>query len=376
MGDWLDPTSVEFYTVKYHLDISLGGKASFESISVYRLDTPAGRAFDKHFGNAHQLKVWKNAKNFTQSEFEYICTRGFDIGSRGQNFSCGCVDIAIPESVRKGASPESRRRASKKNPVYNLLLCDIAPGRSIVVEDKELQDPIPEGYDTYYKNPEPLDRNNDGIFSLSEYQAVATFEGRDPSEYQHTYHIKDSSRVAPRYCVRFQFADNSSPRDLNIRQPAEFLNKATLMPLTVEQSRDMLVKRDPNVAAIGVAYAEAAAEIKNRLTSRREKEETLARLLDEVDKKVRNINMNFAECQQEIDNNHKMATQRLQHLTKRKLEGVLSIEVCPRFYVTIKRSTPYFLTPLPPPRPIYLFFFFLFLFSIMIHLKYSNLTAT
>lgn len=59
-----------------------------------------------------------------------------------------------------------------------LVFCEIAVGRSFVIDQDPSDRVLPTGYDTFYISPIVLDKNNDGEFSLQEYQAVAHFNER------------------------------------------------------------------------------------------------------------------------------------------------------------------------------------------------------
>ena len=147
--------------------------------------------FERKFGNLLKVSTWLKSSDLGfENNIENLTKRGlvFPKQSNGMKVSTGRIDLKSP--VR--AKPFD----------IQLIYCDVAVGRAFVADDKDLEDLIPMGYDSYYCPSRELDRDGDGNFGIEEYAAAAHFDGRDANEYKHTYYIKNSKQLIPRYVVR------------------------------------------------------------------------------------------------------------------------------------------------------------------------------
>jgi hypothetical protein len=119
--------------------------------------------FDKRASSLLRIPCWVVAETLPESDkLQDICKRGFKfIDKGGMLFTTGVVDIDLSMTSTQ------------------LVYCELAVGRAYV-QDAQLvaSSNIPPGYDSFYVPPHQLDRNNDGEFSIAEYQAAANFEFR------------------------------------------------------------------------------------------------------------------------------------------------------------------------------------------------------
>lgn len=180
-GQWLQKGTPEFDQVFFHLksclsnttyqnkNTSIGveshgsSELEFDSFEVWRIDNPdLAYRYERRSKNLLKLACWTMPNNELNS-IESICTNGFKFPPdvNGLEFTTGLIDLP------------TYRNSSK---TYTYIYSEIGVGRAFVCDNIEAE--IPNGFDSLYITPQPLDRNRDGKFSLSEYRTAARFEYR------------------------------------------------------------------------------------------------------------------------------------------------------------------------------------------------------
>lgn len=115
-----------------------------------------------------RVSSWVDPGNIEGGAIEDVSRDGFNFNqSGGMIFETGVLQF--PQTV-KGEFNEKV-----------LLYTEVAVGRPFVYDGNPNVHRVPKGYDSFYIPSKPLDRNNDGEFSLEEYHAAAQFDGRDPA---------------------------------------------------------------------------------------------------------------------------------------------------------------------------------------------------
>jgi hypothetical protein len=177
-GQWLQKGTPEFDQVFFYLKSCLPnipyqnniGVESYgtsdleiDTLEVWRIDNPDhAYRYERRTKNLLKLACW-TMPNTDLNSVESICTNGFRIppDASGLGFTTGLIDLP------------TYRNNSK---TYTYIYSEIGVGRAFVCDNIEAE--IPNGFDSLYITPQPLDRNRDGKFSLSEYRTAARFEYR------------------------------------------------------------------------------------------------------------------------------------------------------------------------------------------------------
>ena len=315
--------SDEYVDVKYQLYLATYGTLVFPSFDLWKIENvDASIQFERRFKDSLKVSTWlKSSELGYENNIENVTKRGIVFAKEveGMRISTGRLDL---EKVRAG---------SKKAAEYQLIYCDVAVGRALAVDQEELMESIPSGYDSYYCPEKPLDRDHDGVFSLSEYGAAAQFDGRSPSEYRHTYFVKSQKQIIPRYVIRLTVVDaasyvGASPQT-SIGEVVEFYDIETYKPVYPQEATTVRNTDFKQMVSLEKAYENAIAECENPDTVTSEKKDIIQGLLESLDAKVRSINLNYAECYEQIVQAQDAAVRELQKVTKRKLEGLLSLEI-------------------------------------------------
>lgn len=114
-----------------------------------------------------RVSAWVDPMDIEGQTVEQVSSKGFDFSqSGGMLFETGCLQL--PQTMQNEYNEKV------------LLYSEVAVGRAFVYDGNPGMRQIPDGYDSFYVPNQPLDRNNDGHFSLEEYHAAAQFDGRDP----------------------------------------------------------------------------------------------------------------------------------------------------------------------------------------------------
>lgn len=162
-GHWLNENSEEFQGLKSYLQLCLKSQA-LATLEIWKIENEQMLSkFEKKYAKMTKMQCWFDINKYCKSDnaVQDMCSKGFfGFPFPGFQFFNGVIEDNF-----------------EGNGLF--VLCDVAIGRSYVVDHDPSRHPVPEGYDSFYLVSSPLDKNNDGEFSIHEYQAAATFEGRN-----------------------------------------------------------------------------------------------------------------------------------------------------------------------------------------------------
>ncbi|RYH30175.1 hypothetical protein EON65_05980 [archaeon] len=152
------------------------------------------------------------------------------------------------------------------------------------------------------------------------------------SGYRHKYLISDPSQVHPKYILRFLLQKTRSGKiflDMDI-EDAEFVDPISLQPSGIQDTKALgassFEKRLVNVEAAYAQALEDVAKLRSDPTSAA-KTQWVGKQLGIIEDKVRDINLNYAEVSETIEQVAATAQRKLQDLVKQKLELCLSMEI-------------------------------------------------
>ena len=343
-GHWVESHTAEFDLVRYHLATACAHLGIVEKITVWKIENMELQyKYERRSSGMLRLNGWMNCEQLsTENSLELVSSRGFYFDPskvRGIEFPTGIIK-SIPE-YSHGIE-------------YCFLFYEIAVGRSYIHDRDTSQASIPPGYDSLYLSPKPLDRNKDGKFSLHEYQLAAQFDHRNSNEYSHKYFVSDMNQVSPKYIVRFRVQKvqttvenllnitNSSGLDIQFIDPitlqsglphnfggsisAMSSSRFDMSPTPRTSTLNSLEKRFLSVEKV---YQQAMEELTYYESdpSVLSKTQWLNRQLSTIEDKVREINLNYMEIMEAIDEAVSFAKEKLQQTVRGKLEMCLSMEI-------------------------------------------------
>jgi hypothetical protein len=314
-GHWLNPDSDEFDQVFHSLELSVTGMSSFKDIEVWKIETPdLVTRYERRTANYLKVGSWVLAENLgTENTMEHLCSQGWRFLEGGMEFLTG--NQYIQPNKTKG----------NKAGTTTLIYSELAVGHAYATDENPRGLHLPAGFDSFYITPKPLDRNGDGIFSVLEYQAAATFEGRRPTDYSHRYYVRDSQLVCPKYIVTFP---QKNIQGVSTKKPMKFAYFDLLSHRPIDMNSQQMTKdATKHVVSIDQAYEHVKEEVDAPDPLLIGKQEWIEKQLDKVEERVRAVNLNYAEVALELKEAYDKAMRRLEMLTKRKLETVLSVEI-------------------------------------------------
>jgi len=147
------------------------------------------------------------------------------------------------------------------------------------------------------------------------------------SEYRHTYFVKNPKQVCPKYVVKVQLVDKDAyiPSEISTSH-FEFVDAENFKPVYVHD-----IKSDENkfrqLLSPEKAYIKAKNDAKSTDQLIASKSDIIMGMLAGLDDRVRAVNINYAECHEQIIQAQKDALDELERVTRSKLEGLLSVEV-------------------------------------------------
>ena len=166
-GYWLQTSADEYTDLRHHLVSCLQGR-EVDKLEIWKIENVnTFLKFERRSSNMLTLPCWLSESSFDSTNTVHnICTKGFNckdsIGG-GIAFFHGSFDSTIIEDENVGEH------------VY--IYSDVCVGRSFVA-DPDSDKITPTGYDSLYLLHQKMDRNNDGEFSIQEYQSAASFDSR------------------------------------------------------------------------------------------------------------------------------------------------------------------------------------------------------
>ena len=333
----LEPDSEEYAAVRCTLSNSTQSFGTVSGVVIQKVDCPeVYKRFERVCRKKLKVTGWCNIHALgSENDAENISKRGFVLnkGVGGFEFRVGVVTESL---VPKLMDPHVE---------HTLLYSDIAIGRSYVNDKKLHEQTLPQGYDSFYVPPKPLDRDGDGHFDIFEYQQAASFDSRDPSEYEHKYFVKDPIQVLPKYVIKFHFlghtakplkivthkgksAEGRTPQEADESSMDEyaFFDPYAHRPVKL---RDKLTAFASQTVLVTVeeAYRQALSDFQSEDRLIEGKKQWLEGQLDVIEAKVRQVNVNYAEVVEQVEEAAAAAKKELEQLTHDKLEALLSAEI-------------------------------------------------
>eukprot|EP01032_Pedospumella_encystans_P020134 gene20134-22882_t len=350
-GYWLDHKNAEFDQIQYYLKTCLLDRGVAQNLEVWKIENTEGNyKYERKTTNMLKVACWVHSNSIEGCTLEDICTRGvrFDkTESGGMEFKTGIIEFSSELALYTS---------------YCLVYFEVAVGRSYVFDGVKTKK-LPAGYDSFYLPPFPLDRNNDGEFDLQEYQAAAHFDNRDPTRYRHRYFVKDAVQVCAKYVVRFDlgkkvpggtisFSPTGAPKmiDSGVEGEDEDLSMFDPITLTAVSKRAAQQLSSTNGGGLGSpggtvmnisgtsnnntipivqAFNQSMEDfyLKDKDPVTLSKRDWTARQLSILEDKVREVNLNYAEISEAIEQAAAKAMAKLQAITRAKLETCLSMEI-------------------------------------------------
>jgi hypothetical protein len=139
--------------------------------------------------------------------------------------------------------------------------------------------------------------------------------------------VKNSKQVCPRYVVRVQpidigsYVPNVPPANI-----VEFVDAETFKPVHVTDTKSE-ENKFRQLLSPEVAYSKAKKDACSADPLITSKNDIIMGMIAGLDERVRAINMNYADCYEQIVRAQKEAIADLERVTRSKLEGLLSVEV-------------------------------------------------
>ncbi|CEG49196.1 Predicted E3 ubiquitin ligase [Plasmopara halstedii] len=183
----LSQSSKEFERVKYLLQCSLPGYRVHENVVISDLQNPSLVAqYEQHTAGLLELDSWV-AVNDLGKDLADVHSYGFtsyDATDTNMKFTTGNLQFSAPLDQSRDAKnhPSSTRQ---------LVLCKIAVGRSLAINDeKEAKARLPIGYHSYYLHQD----------------ASGTQDQYSHRGYYHEYILTNTMQILPQYLVRFTYS--------------------------------------------------------------------------------------------------------------------------------------------------------------------------
>lgn len=308
------------------MNLCLKGKFAANT-NVWKIDNPELIVgFEKRARSMLTLSAFVDSSSLDarNSLFE-VCRRGFLFPTTGNGivFTHGNVEGDVPDD----------------GTVKDYILCKIAVGKSYILDDPKGSRVIPPGYDSLYVSS-AVDADGDGEVTAAEYEAAATHDGRPPSEYQHRYILLDPTQVLPVHVVRCtpkdaeevaNEVDEADADPSKVHDRFDFFDPILYRPVSL---RDKMTGSHSSGEAsmhklkpIGEAYDAAIEQSKKKDPKLKNTRATILQLLTQLDDKLREVNVNFASVEEKIYQTLKEALMQLQTETKKKVSGLLSLEL-------------------------------------------------
>ncbi len=174
-GYWLEKNNSEYDQIHYYLKACIMDQGEINKLEIWKIENlDLSFRYDRRTTNMLKLACWTNTNHLVNdNSVESVCNRGFSFNktlNNGLEFTNGVIEFNHAEEISVAKE-------------FAFIYSEIAVGRSFVydgdLQSRQPQPCVPAGYDSLYVPNMPLDRDNDGKFSLNEYQAAATFDNRD-----------------------------------------------------------------------------------------------------------------------------------------------------------------------------------------------------
>ena len=328
-GYWLKLDSEEANFIVNYINACLYGRGEVGKIEIWKIENSELKIrYERRGGNSLKIVALDDATALgNENSIQDVCARGFVFRSPpgGKVFTTGL----LPALSRKDYG--SNVASADSDIEYSIIYSEVAIGRSKVCDEAEITLPVPPGYDSFYISQKPLDRNQDGEFSLLEYKQAANFDNRSASEYCHRYMVKDPNQILPKYIIHFTLVSAQGnkvivPEGINESElEYDFFDPNAYKPISNKDRKGLSGSKQ--FVTIQSAYEQALIDMQLQDPLLSGKIDWMEKQLDLVDEKVRLITLNYAEIQEAISEAAKKATAKLQLYTRQKLETLLSTEV-------------------------------------------------
>ena len=259
------------------------------------------------------------------------------VDGRGMSFHHGNIKLdSSTETFRMSSAPEST--SGKQQHFY--IFSDVGIGRPYLIDQDKRADESyrvkPEGYDSLYLSKAQIDKDGDGFISAEEYDAAT--QEKDPALYEHEYIVTDPSQVLPRYVVRFAAdveseAESSGDKNdpLKVYDRYDFFDPVLYKPVSLRDkmvgSHSMGEAATHKLVNLGDAYNAAISEAKKSDPVVQAKRLGIMEELNKIDTKLRAINMNFAQVEEDLYGILKKSLTKLKDEVSCKTKVLLSTEL-------------------------------------------------
>lgn len=314
----LDMESDEYQQVRHLLLACLVGKGEVGRVDISKIENQQlSMRYERKSKGLLKMSCLTNVTldklSAENKDVARVCREGFDFRrDGGMEFATGVLSSVKPSSPSSLAPEE-----------YTIIVSEVAVGRSLIAEDKNVATlALPPEYNSFYVPPKPLDRNGDGVFDYEEFQLAASFDGREPVEYQHRYYVKDAGQVLPKYTVQFSFAHRAVP--LPPAPQHEYFDPVLYRPLTLAEYRKTTGRQ---LQTLDEAYAQAKKDYEKPDALVKGRRDWIEQQLGELERREQLINLNFGHVQEELDETRDRCQTELRALSRSKYEALLAVEV-------------------------------------------------
>ena len=176
-GYWLEKNNSEYDQVHYYLKACVMDQGEITKLEIWKIENlDMAFRYERKTSNMLKLATWTSTKGLPgDNTVEGVCNHGFSFDktlNNGAEFVNGVIDFSAQRSDDISLNKD-----------YSFIYSEIAVGRSFVYDNdlrkRQPQPCVPVGYDSLYLPANPLDRDNNGEFSLQEYHLAANFDNRD-----------------------------------------------------------------------------------------------------------------------------------------------------------------------------------------------------
>lgn len=349
-GYWIEQFSDEYNVIQCSIAKCVPNKLYINSLAVWKIDNPLLRTKFEANSEGSQIQSWLNTKDvFHGTNTDIILSQihgGFAFPSGGMKFSADFIDgIAIEYDVNGNIISLDETQN------YGLILCDVSIGHPYVLDGENIEEKvsgdIPEGYDSF-------------VVPIPTHGANVAMSG--PNQW---YYLKNPIKVCPVYFVQVTFSNDRNKSlyhcaigEIPPKAPSsKLLNmQAQVSDMRAYEYYDYIggklvtakdkLRMEHDDSTIGkhhiIGLNEALAQVLKESQSESQaedampkavmdkgliaKRERLETLLDNIDEKMRSVNLNYANAFERINELAELAKKRLSEHTALKLSVLKSVD--------------------------------------------------
>lgn len=282
------------------------------------------------------LSCWVDCGALDASnQMDDVCRRGFVFPSNGQGMSFHHGNIKLDDSTEQFVEDQYGEGASDKQRHF-YIISDVAIGRPYIIDSEVGKKVIPKGYNSLYVSKKVLDKDEDGVISAEEYEDIVGHDIKDPSAYEHEYIINDPTQVRPKYVVRFsanlEVDDEEEVNDpLKIYDRYDFFDPELYRPVSLRDkmigSHSMGEAANHKLVSLSDAYQAAILDSKKPDPIVAQKKREIMDHLNDIDAKMRAINLNFATVEERLNSVFQQNLKTLKDEVNSKTKILLSTEL-------------------------------------------------